>query len=123
MPIKLNTIYRNTYFRYKFVRIVGNSVVDEGDFTGKSADFKIMLVDVGQQPSILLRSLGMAAVKTDGNAKRLRQILDFSVKIVFIVLNQKNSVVAVKTIFLQIFRRNADADLAEKNNRLVLLFV
>ena len=69
---------RDTDLGHKFVRIVGNAIINERDLTGKANYLHSMFFNIIQQFFILYRRFRMTAAKTNPHTERFRQVKRFS---------------------------------------------
>lgn len=83
---------RDADFCYKLFRITGNTVINEGYFTGKTADLKVVCLYKLHQLPILIRRLQVMSMETDTNTAQLRQRKHRAVKPVGFIQQQEGAV-------------------------------
>ena len=69
-PLKASIFHlnRNADFRHEFPGVVGDAVVNQGDFPGKSSDCHVMLRNVRQKFAVLGSGFHMTAPEADADA-------------------------------------------------------
>lgn len=103
--------------------VVADDVIDQGNFARRTGGCQVMFAHIAEQLLIARARLPVRAAEADGQATRGRSRLDVAQVIIGVIEQQKDLVVAIKITGGEALGANPDAQVAQKNKRLVLAFL
>ena len=118
--LRSRVLHGNADLRDELLRVTGKALIDHGDLPGKAADPQPAAADEIVQRPVLRGRLEVMAPEADAGAACLRQAQDRPVYAVRLVQQEERAVVAVVLRPGQPLRGDAEANLAQKDQRLRL---